>query len=105
MACPLAAEWRTAINIEIGALEKLHTWIVVDIPFKCHLKTGAFIFTVKYTGETLKYKARLIAHGYRQIEAVDYWETYAPVTCAESIRIILALAASQDMIIDFDTAF
>ena len=107
MACPQAAEWRKAIDIEIDALTELQTWVVVDIPLKCHLKTGAFIFKEKFTGEHLKYKARLIAHGYRQIEGIDYWETYAPVTCAESIRIILILAASQDMIIhqmDTDTA-
>ena len=37
-------------------------------------------------------KACLIAQGYSQMEGVDYDETFAPVACMESIRILLALA-------------
>ena len=37
-------------------------------------------------------KACLVAQGYSQMEGVDYDETFAPVACMESIRILLALA-------------
>ena len=37
-------------------------------------------------------KARLVAQGYSQMEGVDYDETFAPVACMESIRILLALS-------------
>ena len=33
-----------------------------------------------------------MAQGYSQMEEVDYNETFAPVACMESIRILLALA-------------
>ena len=105
---PQSKEWRAAIDAEIASLEGLKTWNVVDIPKKCHLKTGAFIFKKKYTGSEIKYKARLVAHGYRQIYGLDYTETYAPVTSTTSIRTILALAANNNMLIhqmDIDTAF
>ena len=40
----------------------------------------------------IRNKASLIAQGYSQMEGVDYDETFAPVACMESIRILLALA-------------
>ena len=43
-------------------------------------------------GNVIRNKARLVAQGYSQMEGVDYDETFAPITCMESIRILLALA-------------
>nr|GEV04310.1 copia protein [Tanacetum cinerariifolium] len=43
-----------------------------------------------------KNKARLVAQGYNQQEAIDYDVTYAPVARLESIRILLAIACEND---------
>ena len=62
----------------------------------------------KTHNDHVKYKARLVAHGYRQVYGTDYWETYAPVSSSRAIRALLTLAASHKMIIhqmDVDTAF
>ena len=40
----------------------------------------------------IRYKARLVAQGYSQMEGVDYDETFALVARMESIRILFALA-------------
>jgi hypothetical protein len=40
-------------------------------------------------------KARLIAQGYSQVEGLDFGETFAPVACLETIRILLAFATSK----------
>jgi hypothetical protein len=37
------------------------------------------------------YKARLIAKGFRQVQGVDYDETFSPVAMLKSIQIILAI--------------
>nr|GEW20124.1 retrovirus-related Pol polyprotein from transposon TNT 1-94 [Tanacetum cinerariifolium] len=42
-------------------------------------------------------KARLVAQGYNQQEAINYGETYAPVARLESIRILLAYACALDL--------
>ena len=39
------------------------------------------------------YKARLIAKGFRQVQGIDYDETFSPVAMFKSIRIILTIAA------------
>ena len=39
------------------------------------------------------YKARLVAKGFRQVQGVDYDETFSPVAMLKSIWIILAIAA------------
>ena len=37
-------------------------------------------------------KARLVAQGYTQVERVDFDETFAHVSCLESIRVLLSIA-------------
>ena len=42
-------------------------------------------------GEFLKYKARMVACGYTQVEGVDYFDTYASVMNTKTFRILLTL--------------
>jgi hypothetical protein len=44
-------------------------------------------------GVMTRNKARLVAKGYAQVTGLDFEETFAPVACLESIRILLAYAA------------
>ena len=41
-----------------------------------------------------KYKASLVAKGFRQVEGLDHDETYAPTVRFESVRAVVAMAAS-----------
>ena len=40
--------------------------------------------------------ARLVAKGFRQVQGVDYDETFSPVAMLKSVQIILAIAAYFD---------
>jgi hypothetical protein len=42
------------------------------------------------------YNARLVAKGFRQVQGVDYNETFSPLAMLKSIQIILAIAAYFD---------
>ncbi|GKG04045.1 retrovirus-related pol polyprotein from transposon TNT 1-94, partial [Tanacetum coccineum] len=58
--------------------------------------------------DVLKNKARLVAKGYRQEAGIDFKESFAPVARLEAIRLFIAHAASQNMVIfqmDVKTAF
>ena len=55
-----------------------------------------------------KYKARIVARGFTQQEGIDYQETYSPTVRMESIRMMVAAAASEGMQLeqmDVTTAF
>ncbi|CAN0011820.1 unnamed protein product, partial [Choristocarpus tenellus] len=47
-------------------------------------------------GEVVKYKARMVAKGFRQIEGLDYQDTFAPTPSPASLKMVLALAADKD---------
>ena len=54
------------------------------------------------------YKVRLVAKGFRQVQGVDYDETFSPVATLKSVRIMLEIAAFYDYEIwkmDVKTAF
>ncbi|GJZ40333.1 retrovirus-related pol polyprotein from transposon TNT 1-94 [Tanacetum coccineum] len=59
-------------------------------------------------GGILKNKARLVARGYRQEEAIDFEESFVPVARLEATSIFLAFAAHKNMVVyqmDVKTAF
>ncbi len=41
----------------------------------------------------LKYKARLVAHGFQQVEGIDFYDTFALVVHWSNIHTIVALVA------------
>ena len=47
-------------------------------------------------GNVQIHKARLVAKGFRQVQGIDYDETFSPVVMLKSVRIILAIAAYFD---------
>ena len=59
-------------------------------------------------GNVTVYKARLVAKGFRQVQGIDYDETFSPSAMLKSVRIMLAIAAFYDYEIwqmDVKTAF
>ena len=48
-------------------------------------------------GQLTKYKARLVAKGCAQRPGYDYAETHLPVVCLETIRLLLAIAATRGL--------
>jgi hypothetical protein len=85
-------------------------WTLVDIPSDRKAVENKWIFKKKTDadGNVTIYKARLVAKGFRQIQGVDYDETFSPVAMLKSIQNLSAIAAYFDYEIwqmDVRTAF
>ncbi|GJT62680.1 zinc finger, CCHC-type containing protein [Tanacetum coccineum] len=105
-----AAFWKEAIDDEIGSIMENNTWVLSDLPTGCKHVGCKWIFKrkIKVDGTIDKFKARLVIQGFRQKERIDYFDTYAPVACITTIRLLLALAAIHNLVIhqmDVKTTF
>ena len=49
--------------------------------------------------KVIKNKARLVAQGFNQLEAIDYDETFTPITRLEAIRMLLAFVAYEGFVL------
>jgi hypothetical protein len=102
--------WHECSAAEIQSLREAETWDLVPLPngrspIKCK---WVFRLKRKADGSIDKYKARLCACGYSQVEGVDYNDVYAPVVRLQSLRMMLSICAGRNMHLhqmDVKTAF
>jgi hypothetical protein len=69
---------------------------------------GNFWIKIDKHGQLKRRKARFFAKGYRQVKGIDFQESFAPVVRYDSLRVVLAIAASHDLELvqlDVKTAF
>lgn len=66
---------------EVTALEENGTWTIEDLPPGKKAIGSKWVYKIKHNadGTIERYKPRLVALGNKQIEGVDYGETFAPV--------------------------
>jgi Reverse transcriptase (RNA-dependent DNA polymerase) len=82
---------------EMKAIEKNDTWELATLP-KGHKPIGVkWVYKKKMNaqGEVERYKARIVAKGYKQKAGIDYEEVFAPVARIETIRLLILLAAQN----------
>ncbi|KAJ4719020.1 Retrovirus-related Pol polyprotein from transposon TNT 1-94 [Melia azedarach] len=87
--------WQQAMAEELQALEKSHTWDLVDLPSQKSAIGCKWVYKIKTKadGSIKRYKVKLVAKGFNQEYGVDYEETFATVAYMTSVRSLLAVAA------------
>jgi Reverse transcriptase (RNA-dependent DNA polymerase) len=73
-------------------------WNLVDLPKGVRPIENKWVFKRKsdMDGNLTTYKARLVVKGYKQIQGIDFDETFSLVAMFKSIRILLAITAFHD---------
>ena len=107
---PQFSHWIKAMHDEMEFMHQNDVWNLVELPSGCRLIGCKWVFKTKhdFKGQVKRYKARLMAKGFKQIEGIDYKDTFSHVSTNDSFRIIMALVAHFDSELpqmDVKTAF
>ena len=80
-------KWLEAMKSEIGSMYENKVCTLVDLPNDRRSIKNKWIFKKKTSadGNVTVYKARLVAKGFRQVQGVDYDETFSPVAMLKSV--------------------
>ncbi|KAK7590538.1 hypothetical protein V9T40_002151 [Parthenolecanium corni] len=99
-----AEKWKQAMDEEIQVLEKNQAWELTTSPSQKEIVPVKWVYRVKSSG---KFKARLVAVGFRQPFREEE-ENYSPVAAMGTLRIILAFSCHFGLSIhqmDVEAAF
>ncbi|GJX37275.1 retrovirus-related pol polyprotein from transposon TNT 1-94 [Tanacetum coccineum] len=102
--------WIESMQDELNQFERLQVWELVPRPEGKNIIALKWHWKNKYDAENIvvRNKSRLVAKGYKQEEGIDFEESFAPVARLEAIRMLIAYAAHNGIIIfqmDVKTAF
>nr|CCA15704.1 hypothetical protein ALNC14_018470 [Albugo laibachii Nc14] len=80
------------MEIELSALKYNNVWTRVDQVSMKKIIGTKWVSAMKRNehGDIERYKARIVALGYRQTDGIDYMETYLSVANMNLIRVFLA---------------
>ena len=96
MIVPDCKEWMDACDSEMGTLERMKCWEIVDestMPPDAELIDPKWVLKLKFeNGKYVKHKGRVVAKGYLQKRTSDF-SSFSPTASQVTLRVILALTA------------
>ena len=95
---PHTKEWQTALDYEISQLEKLGTWVIEDLLKGHNMILCSTVLKEKCgpDGEITSYRVCIVTGGHRQVEGVNYSETFSSAAKMPTVWVVLVNAATQD---------
>ncbi len=95
-------KWMAAMKSEFDGCVAQDTWVLVarsSLPKETNIIPVKWVFKVKTdeTGSITKYKARITPKGFKQKYGVDYFEVFANTGKYKSLRVLLSIAAREDL--------
>lgn len=95
---PDAKKWQAALDYEINQLEKLGTWVIEELPNGQMAIPCREVLKIKRgpNGEIQSYRVRIVAGGHKQVEGLNYNETFSAAAKMPMVRVVLGNAAIQN---------
>ena len=99
MSSDHSSKWLEAMKDEMKSMNANKVWDLEIIPKGAKTVSYKWVYKTKLDSQENieRYKVRLVAKGFMQRERIDYNETFSPVSCKVSFRIIMALVAHYDL--------
>jgi len=97
--------WLESCLEELKSLKDRDVYKIVDLSKERKVVKNCWVFDIKPDG---RYRSRLVAKGFSQVEGIDFDELFSPVVCYETVRLLLAVVALEDLDIqsvDVKTAY
>jgi hypothetical protein len=89
--------WREAMNSEYQALLNNKTWHLVPSQHATNVINYKWVYKIKRKHDRSmgRYKAHLVAKGFKQRHRIDYGDTFSLIIKAVTIHVVLSLAVSS----------
>lgn len=96
MKSPEREQWLSAMKEELDVIHQRDVWTLVEKTPKAKVLGCKWVFSVKTnaSGQVERFKARLVAQGFRQIKGESFDEVFSPVVNFGVIKFFFALLVS-----------
>ena len=91
--------WMAALQEELNSLKEMGTLDApAPLPKGRKALPGRWVLTLKLdsNGDVARYKARWVVKGFKQIEGLDFNETFSSTVKGAAVRMLIALCAKYD---------
>jgi hypothetical protein len=90
--------WKQAMDIECSTLLQNNTWRLLSSTQATNIIDYKWVFKVKKKadGSIERYKAQLVAKGFKQCHKIDYDDMFSPVVNPATIRLVMSLDVSRN---------
>jgi hypothetical protein len=109
ISAPDAEQWLKAMDEEMKSNTARGTWTPCQLPDNRKALGGKWVYKKKDEPDgSIRYKARWVVQGFRQVKGIDYDETYAATIRTEVSHLMTAISAAKQWYIehiDIVTAF
>jgi hypothetical protein len=94
-----SSKWLETMEDEMRSMSANKVWDLEENPRGAKIVGCKWVYKTKYDskGNIERFKPRLMPKGFTQREGIDYTDTFSPVLCKDSLRIIIMLVAHYDL--------